>query len=54
MDGDVCLWDPITGKQIGENMKGHQKWITSLSWEPLHLNKNCELVASASKDGTIR
>jgi len=33
----VRLWDPKTGKPIGEPLKGHSKWITSLAWEPIHL-----------------
>ena len=33
----VRLWDPKTGKPIGEALKGHSKWITSLSWEPIHM-----------------
>ena len=35
-------------------MTGHTKWITSLSWEPLHLNDECNLLASSSKDGTVK
>ena len=31
------LWDPKTGKPIGEPLKGHSKWVTSLAWEPIHL-----------------
>lgn len=31
------IWDPETGKQIGKPLKGHNKWITSLAWQPLHL-----------------
>ena len=34
----VRLWDPKTGKPIGDALKGHSKWITSLSWEPIHLH----------------
>lgn len=37
MDNTVRLWDPKTGKQTGEPMRGHTKWITSLAWEPIHL-----------------
>ena len=33
----VRIWDPKTGKPIGEALKGHSKWITSLAWEPTHL-----------------
>jgi ribosome assembly protein 4 len=37
MDNTVRLWDPKTGKQNGDGMRGHSKWITSLAWEPIHL-----------------
>lgn len=37
MDNSVRLWDPKTGKQVGEPMRGHSKWITSLAWEPIHV-----------------
>jgi WD40 repeat protein len=33
----VRLWDPKTGKSIGDAMKGHTKWVTSLAWEPIHM-----------------
>ena len=33
----VRLWVPKTGKPIGEPLKGHSKWVTSLAWEPIHL-----------------
>ena len=33
----IRLWDPKTGKPIGEPLKGHSKWVTSLAWEPVHL-----------------
>ncbi|KAJ2114283.1 hypothetical protein GGH17_006271, partial [Coemansia sp. RSA 788] len=33
---------------------GHRKWITALSWEPQHLNAQCNRLASSSKDGTVR
>jgi WD40 repeat protein len=29
MDGNIWLWDPVTGKPLG-TCKGHSKWITSL------------------------
>ena len=32
----IRLWDPKTGTCIGEPLRGHQKWITSLAWEPVH------------------
>lgn len=36
-DGHVRLWDPVKGAAIGDAMKGHTKWITSLAWEPIHM-----------------
>lgn len=36
-DNSVRLWEPKNGKQIGEPLKGHTKWITGLAWEPVHL-----------------
>ncbi|XP_026549503.1 notchless protein homolog 1-like, partial [Notechis scutatus] len=36
-NGQIMLWDPSTGIQIGRILVGHSKWITSLCWEPLHL-----------------
>ncbi len=53
-DGHVRLWDPKTGKPIGDALKGHTKWVTSLSWEPIHLNATAPRLASSSKDGTVR
>ncbi|KAG8811560.1 hypothetical protein FRC19_003723, partial [Serendipita sp. 401] len=53
-DGQVRIWDPKSGKVIGDAMKGHTKWITSLAWEPIHINAANPRVASSSKDGTIR
>uniref|UniRef100_A0AAQ4PVN9 Notchless protein homolog 1 n=1 Tax=Gasterosteus aculeatus aculeatus TaxID=481459 RepID=A0AAQ4PVN9_GASAC len=53
-NSQICLWDPATGKQIGKTLTGHSKWITWLSWEPLHLNPECRYLASSSKDGSIR
>ncbi|KAJ7512672.1 WD-repeat protein [Mycena galericulata] len=53
-DGHVRIWDPKTGKPFGDALKGHSKWITSLSWEPIHLNPSAPRIASSSKDGTVR
>ncbi|XP_029784431.1 notchless protein homolog 1 isoform X2 [Suricata suricatta] len=53
-NGQILLWDPSTGKQVGRALAGHSKWITGLSWEPLHENPECRYVASSSKDGSVR
>ncbi|KAI9099433.1 quinon protein alcohol dehydrogenase-like superfamily [Phlyctochytrium arcticum] len=54
MDTTIRLWDPKTGKALGEALKSHRQVITSIAWEPMHLNKQCNRFASASKDGTVR
>ncbi|KAI0063971.1 WD-repeat protein [Artomyces pyxidatus] len=53
-DSQVRIWDPKTGQPIGDALKGHTKWITSLAWEPIHLNASAPRLASSSKDGTVR
>ncbi|KAI0343348.1 WD-repeat protein [Trametopsis cervina] len=53
-DGHVRLWEPKTGKPIGDALKGHSKWVTSLAWEPVHINASAPRLASSSKDGTVR
>ncbi|KAK9412575.1 notchless protein 1 like [Crotalus adamanteus] len=53
-NGQIMLWDPSTGAQIGRILVGHTKWVTSLCWEPLHLNPECHYLASSSKDGSVR
>jgi ribosome assembly protein 4 len=35
-NGEICIWDPETGKQIGRSLRGHSKWVNSLAWEPFH------------------
>ena len=55
MDNTIRLWDPSTGTALGQPLKGHTKWITSLAWEPYHTQApNKPRLASASKDSTIR
>ncbi|KAG7280194.1 hypothetical protein CRUP_037555, partial [Coryphaenoides rupestris] len=53
-NSQICLWDPVTGQQVGKTLSGHTKWITWLCWEPLHLNPECRYLASSSKDGSVR
>ncbi|EON65046.1 hypothetical protein W97_04281 [Coniosporium apollinis CBS 100218] len=54
-DNCVRLWEPQTGEALGGPLKGHSKWITSLAWEPYHLEEQGRpRVASSSKDATVR
>ncbi|CAF0819225.1 unnamed protein product [Adineta steineri] len=53
--GLIGLWVGATGKQHGTKLlSGHRQWINSLSWQPLHLDGSCRLLASGSKDTTIK
>lgn len=52
--GELQCWDPQTGKPSGNPLSGHKKWITGISWEPVHLNAPCRRFVSASKDGDAR
>ena len=55
MDNAVRLWNVKTGEALGGPLKGHSKWITSLAWEPFHLQSPGKpRLASASKDSTVR
>lgn len=52
--GVIYLWDPKTGKQKGQPLRGHTKWITYLCYEPIHMDPTCTRLASSSKDTTIK
>jgi ribosome assembly protein 4 len=54
VDGSFIVWNPETGEPMTSSIKAHSKWITSLTWKPLHLDEDCKLLASASKDGYLK
>jgi ribosome assembly protein 4 len=54
MDKEIKIWDVESAKQVGPTLKGHTNYVTSICWEPLHLNKACNRMVSASKDGTAK
>eukprot|EP01112_Ceratiomyxa_fruticulosa_P011665 TRINITY_DN3187_c0_g1_i1.p1 TRINITY_DN3187_c0_g1~~TRINITY_DN3187_c0_g1_i1.p1 ORF type:complete len:479 (+),score=89.51 TRINITY_DN3187_c0_g1_i1:121-1557(+) len=54
MNGDVRVWNPFNGSLVVGPLKGHTKFITALAWEPLHNNPSSSLLASSSKDGTVK
>ncbi|KAF9507277.1 hypothetical protein BS47DRAFT_1422231 [Hydnum rufescens UP504] len=53
-DGQVRIWNPKSGKPLGDALKGHTMWITSLAWGLIHINAKNPRVASSSKDNTVR
>lgn len=57
MNGVIFLWNTSSGKCLLTNQDGiqaHSKWITSISWEPFHMNVKCDRFATAGKDRCIR
>ena len=59
--GAVIVWDPrrpeegdssSKRRRMLHNLKGHRRFVTGLSWEPLHVDGESWRLASASKDGT--
>ncbi|CAN4078368.1 unnamed protein product [Withania somnifera] len=52
--GELICWDIRTGKPLGNPLTGHKKWITGISWEPVHLSAPCHRFVSVSKDGDAR
>ncbi|KAL6925965.1 ribosome assembly [Hanseniaspora valbyensis] len=56
MDNTIRIWDAVKGESLGKPLRGHNKWITSLSWEPFHLVKDGEIprLVSGSKDSTLK
>ena len=49
-DGSIFVWKGSTPMKL----KGHKDFITSASWEPLHINPTCSRVVTASKDKTLK
>jgi ribosome assembly protein 4 len=53
LDNLICVWDGLSHKFKGK-LIGHKAWITSLSWEPCHIEFPCRRIVSSSKDGSLR
>ena len=57
VDGYFGIWDPIKYiPKISKATKAHKKWITSISFKPLHLYKENEIMKfiSTGKDGFLK
>ena len=57
VDGYFGIWDPVKYKpKISKATKAHKKWITSISFKPLHLYKDNEVIKfiSTGKDGFLK
>lgn len=52
--GVLIVWDPLTGQSVGKSIKAHKQWITSLAFEPMHLNIDCDRLATCGKDSSIK
>jgi ribosome assembly protein 4 len=52
--GEIRMWDAAEGVQLGPVLKGHSKWVTSIAFEPLHLNGQITRFATGSKDHSIK
>ncbi|EFI27256.1 vegetative incompatibility protein HET-E-1 [Coprinopsis cinerea okayama7 len=48
VDGTICLWNPQTGEALGEPLRGHSSYVTSVAFSP-----DGSLLASGLVDGTI-
>lgn len=51
--GKLLMWNPKNGKQRW-HLQAHKKWITAISWEPMHRNRLCNRLVTASKDGVLK
>ena len=54
VSGEIMLWDPKTGKSLSKNYNAHSKYISGICWKPMHLDKECIVMVTASKDGYFK
>ena len=52
--GEIIIWDAKSGAQLGRKLTGHKQWINALAWQPLNIESNSRLLASAGRDASIR
>ena len=54
VDGTFVIWDPNTGKNMTSKIKAHGQFMSSICWKPMHLDKDCKYMLTASKDGMVK
>ena len=50
-DTTVRIWDPATGAQVGEALRGHENWVNSVALGEID---RAARVVSGSDDNTVR
>ena len=54
MDETILLWNVTANPSTCTKLGGHKKYVSSLTWQPVHKDSACSLVASSSKDMTVK
>ncbi|MGM7643446.1 hypothetical protein ACSVDM_00985 [Nocardia sp. JW2] len=52
-DGDLRLWDPVIGDQVGQPMTGHSGWVSAIAAVTLPDGRTL-LASTGGSDGTVR
>ncbi|OAF69658.1 hypothetical protein A3Q56_02592 [Intoshia linei] len=53
-NGQIIIWNPVTGEQKLQPIKAHKKWINAISWKPLNIDGTSNYFVSASKDTFVK
>jgi ribosome assembly protein 4 len=54
-DGGLILWQHEDYANFRpQKLKGHTQYLSHVSWEPLHVNEECNRFVSASKDKSLK
>ena len=54
VDGGIMVWDTTTSPPSSIKLAGHKKYVSSLTWKPVHRDSTCSFIASSSKDMTVK
>jgi ribosome assembly protein 4 len=53
MDGLLLIWNPETAA-LTSRIEAHNKHINAISWIPMHVDPDCQRIATASKDKSVK